>query len=131
MRFVADHLDGAGTGMPLSWIFWDHNLFWNDENYRREIARSYPMAIGGDVSNFFFNATDGETLLEYVPNGKCCFNSLFFDLPFGTHAFELNIFCFCCCFVFFFGLTINQPPQIIPRRLFFFPLYIDICRVTM
>jgi hypothetical protein len=102
VRFVADHLDGAGTGMPLSWIFWDHNLFWNDENYRREIARSYPMAIGGDVSNFFFNATDGETLLEYVPNGKCCFNSLFFDLPFGTHAFELNIFCFCCCFVFFF-----------------------------
>ena len=86
--------------MPLSWIFWDHNLFWNDENYRREIARSYPTAIGGDVVNFSFNATDGEMFLAYVPNSPSAETILFLSVVHRyLQGYDVSVSPSGCCVV--------------------------------
>ena len=67
VRFVAEHFDGPG--MPLSWIYWSYNRFGvpSEFNYRQQLARSYPRAVAGDIQSLFFNATDGEFVLTFVP----------------------------------------------------------------
>jgi endoglycosylceramidase len=69
MRFVLEHIDGQGTGMPLSWIMWDHNLVDKSSDlYRLELARSYPTAVAGVIVDFSFNVTTGHMSLLYTPN---------------------------------------------------------------
>jgi len=70
VRFVADHFDGNGSPegeqTPLSWIYWDKIP--PAEDYRRELARSYPRAVAGDIVSMKFNASSGDFLLRFRPH---------------------------------------------------------------
>lgn len=63
VRYVAEHFDGPG--MPLSWIYWAHVP--DQDDYRAELARSYPRAVAGDIVSVAFNASNGDFALEFVP----------------------------------------------------------------
>jgi endoglycosylceramidase len=64
VRYVAEHFDGPG--MPLSWIYW--NNIPDQDDYRAELARSYPRAVAGDVVSVSFNASNGDFTLVFVPD---------------------------------------------------------------
>ncbi len=65
VRYVAEHFDGPG--MPLSWIYWNHIP--DQDDYRAELARSYPRAVAGDIVTVSFNASNGDFVLVFEPEG--------------------------------------------------------------
>ena len=54
VRRVADAMDAMSP--PISWCFWDHNEP-KSSSYRKELARSYAIAVPGLLLYQRFNAT--------------------------------------------------------------------------
>jgi len=99
VRFVTEHLDGAGTGMPLSWIYWGANVP-DAVDYRTELARSYPMAVAGDIVDFSFNVTTGHTMLSFLPNSRTASTELYLsDVYQYTNGFDVVVTPNSCCVV--------------------------------
>eukprot|EP00756_Hemistasia_phaeocysticola_P041987 Hpha_TRINITY_DN16945_c0_g1::TRINITY_DN16945_c0_g1_i2::g.54648::m.54648/K05991/E3.2.1.123; endoglycosylceramidase len=64
IRFVAEHFDAASP--PLGWLYWgDGTGIPPNTDFRTELARSYPSAVGGTLHNLHFNANTSQLRFEY------------------------------------------------------------------
>lgn len=101
IRFVLDHIDGEGEGMPLSWIFWDYNLVdRSSDTYRTELARSYPTAVAGTILTFSFNVSTGHMALMYLPNSATASTELYLSSKYQyKHGFNVVASPSGCCTV--------------------------------
>lgn len=65
VRYVAEKMDAMDP--PVSWAYWAGVP--GSDAYRREIARTYPRAVAGDIRAMSFDAGTGEFRLTYTAAG--------------------------------------------------------------